>query len=613
MGLVAYRGGWRSPDTVSAEVKADEDLARRLAEYNARRGRAAMTADAQWDLVLWCEKNGLDAEAKAHLTTVVRLDPAREAAWKRLGCKKVGNRWISAEQLAAEKAELEAQKQADKRWRPLLAKYRDWLAGKDETKRAEAEKALGEINDPRAVPAVWAVFARGDERSQARAVQVLGQIEGVDASRALAALAVFSPSGEVRRVATETLRNRDIRDVVGWLIALIRKPLKYEVRPVGGPGAPGALFVAGQKFNVQRLYEPPPMPAIPLFPGEPITYDAAGLPVVSRMLALPYMMTHFQPLPGPHNPQLVANLPVVRPNPSLPEQEHNQVGIATMTPVAQNLTIPIGQIMLQYQAAAASSAAQLQSDIAAVEAFNAGVAASNTRVVGVLQALTGQDLDDDQQAWARWWADQQGYVYRPTPEVSAPTMVQEVLPVYQPTASAAITQTQAGAPTSELVRISHSCFRAGTPVRTLTGPCQIESVTVGDRVLVEDPVTGALSYQSVLAVFHNRPAKLYRIDLGGESLWATGIHRFWKAGKGWAMARDLKAGDVLRTLGGTARVDAVAEGPVEPVYNLEVADGQSFFVGDHGALVHDNSLVRPVAEPFDAGTLASTSNAPRER
>ena len=40
--------------------------------------------------------------------------------------------------------------------------------------------------------------------------------------------------------------------------------------------------------------------------------------------------------------------------------------------------------------------------------------------------------------------------------------------------------------------------------------------------------------------------------MGGETIVATGIHRFWKAGKGWTMARDLKAGDRLRMIGGVA-------------------------------------------------------------
>ena len=39
------------------------------------------------------------------------------------------------------------------------------------------------------------------------------------------------------------------------------------------------------------------------------------------------------------------------------------------------------------------------------------------------------------------------------------------------------------------------------------------------------------------------PPPTLRITIGGESIVATGIHRFWKAGKGWTMARELKAGD----------------------------------------------------------------------
>ena len=50
-----------------------------------------------------------------------------------------------------------------------------------------------------------------------------------------------------------------------------------------------------------------------------------------------------------------------------------------------------------------------------------------------------------------------------------------------------------------------------------------------------------------LALHHNRPKPTLRIDLGDEAIVATPIHRFWKAGRGWAMARDLKPGDTIRT------------------------------------------------------------------
>ena len=60
----------------------------------------------------------------------------------------------------------------------------------------------------------------------------------------------------MRRRATETLKGRDPRDVVGQLIGLFHKPYKYQVRHVNGPGSPGELFVEGERFNIQRLVNP---------------------------------------------------------------------------------------------------------------------------------------------------------------------------------------------------------------------------------------------------------------------------------------------------------------------------------------------------------------------
>ncbi len=76
------------------------------------------------------------------------------------------------------------------------------------------------------------------------------------------------------------------------------------------------------------------------------------------------------------------------------------------------------------------------------------------------------------------------------------------------------------------------------------------------------------------------------------------------------MARDLKPGDLLRTLGGIAAVKSVEADRIQPVYNLRVADGESYFVGDAAVLAHDNSTVQPVPEPFDAvGPLTAGSKS----
>ena len=82
---------------------------------------------------------------------------------------------------------------------------------------------------------------------------------------------------------------------------------------------------------------------------------------------------------------------------------------------------------------------------------------------------------------------------------------------------------------------------------------------------------------------------------------ASRFHRFWLAGRGWLMARDLKPGEVLRTLGGPARITSVEQAPVQPVFNLDVAGSRTYFVGDSAMLVHDNTLPppHPVVPPFD--------------
>src|SRR5205085_773375 len=98
-----------------------------LATYESARAGAGRDPEAPVKLALWCEEAGLKAEAAAHLATVVRLEPSRDAAWRRLGFKKVSGRWVTDEQVTAAREEAEAQKRAYKEWQPLLTTWRGWL------------------------------------------------------------------------------------------------------------------------------------------------------------------------------------------------------------------------------------------------------------------------------------------------------------------------------------------------------------------------------------------------------------------------------------------------------------------------------------------------------
>jgi hypothetical protein len=633
MGLVSYHGQWKSPDEISRTIHEDPKQRALVREYVARRARTPEMADGHATLALWCEQNGLKLQAIAHFHQVLLLDPTRELAWKHLGFKKVGGRWIKPEVVAEAKRQVEAQKNSSKHWKPLLERWRDGLASKDKSRRASAEKALADVTDPRAVPEIWWVYARGDAARQMIAVRLLGQIDSPGASRALAMLALLSRSAEVRQVATQSLRRRDAREFAPLLIAMLRDPVKYEVQDVKGPGSSGELFVKKKDVNLKRLYSPPPLPDVMLMPGDSMALDANGLPVVLRVLDQ-YIMPATWGGAGPGiGDTLIPALPTAA-------QISTQLGKAGLPPnlaqklgatVAQNasaaimnlggprgqplvaeelvnrqLQIPVGLMMMQAQIAAQVAQQQLAGDVQAIDAYNAPILDTNRRLRVVLAAALGTDVGDDRAAWQKWLVDLLGYAYAPQKSSNERTTIIEEVPLaYQPQAAPIVSDQ----PVAVQI-VSHSCFGAGTPVRTLEGVRPIESIRIGDQVLTQNPKTGELKYEPLIAVYHNPPNATLRIDLGNETVVATGIHRFWKAGKGWTMARELKRGDALRTLGGTASVKAVETERTQPVFNLRVAEGESFFVGEAAVLAHDNSLINPTPDPFDAVPTLGESTTP---
>ena len=262
-------------------------------------------------------------------------------------------------------------------------------------------------------------------------------------------------------------------------------------------------------------------------------------------------------------------------------------------------SIPVGQMELDAQRSAQVARQQLAGDVQAIETYNAPILEANRRVRrGPLRAPSGPTRATTARPGRSGWSissDMRSQPRRPPLRDHRHRASPADLPAPGPSRSSQQTLT------AQPYVAHHSCFGAGTPVRTLDGLRPIESLRVGDQVLTQDPTSGELKYQAVVAVYHNPPNATVRIAMeGGESIVATGIHRLWKAGKGWTMARELKPGDVLRTLGGLASVKSVEADRTQLVYNLQVADGESYFVGKSGVLAHDNSTINPVPEPFDA-------------
>ena len=135
------------------------------------------------------------------------------------------------------------------------------------------------------------------------------------------------------------------------------------------------------------------------------------------------------------------------------------------------------------------------------------------------------------------------------------------------------------------------CFIAGTLVATETGYVTIENIKVGDLVWAHDPETGETALKPVVQTFRNETTEWIHVTVNGETLTCTPEHPFYVPKKGWTSAIDLRAGDILVMLNGEYVVieqvqHELLESPVA-IYNFEVADFHTYYVGEEPVLVHN--------------------------
>ena len=135
------------------------------------------------------------------------------------------------------------------------------------------------------------------------------------------------------------------------------------------------------------------------------------------------------------------------------------------------------------------------------------------------------------------------------------------------------------------------CFVAGTLVTTEQGQKPIEEIKVGDKVLSENPETGEIAYKTVEETYINETDELIHVHINGETISATPNHPFYVDKLGWTLAKNLRAGDVLVLSNGEFVVvewiqHEILENPIK-VYNFEVEDFHTYFVGESSVLVHN--------------------------
>lgn len=582
LGQIPDGDGWKRADQALLGPPADDPI---RDEYQSRRDQIADDAKSHEKLADWCAQNGLEDEADAHLRAALRIDPQRAAVWRKLGYRRVNGRWTNDATLAYEKQEAEAQKEADEFWNArLVALLKD---RNKPAKRAEAQAELDAIRDPRAIPAIWKQAILGKHADAEAGVRLLSQQDSPRASRLIALMAVQHNSDRIRNQSAQILHCRDPREFAGALIEAMGTPIAYEVRPVNGPGSPGVLFIDGERAFERRTYAPPTMlesASDMIFVPGPDGIPAAFLPAELNRIAQRTINAPRNSSPGATGLNM-----------------NTGAGTAFDGSVFLQAQYRTQYLMLESMRTAQVAQAKLANDVAQLERRNEAIREVNARIQRVLSPFTDLGPDADRDQWRAWYQDSLGYRYRPTPRPFAKPVIDVRVPiVVTPAQFAPITQSDGRilAP----ARRSSSCFAPGTPVHTRDGLVPIERIRVGDQLLSVDTRTGRLGYKPVVVVLHNPPAETLRIQSGGETVTATTIHRFWKAGEGWSLARDLHPGDSLRGIRGAYPIESIEPGKTTPVFNLEVADNGTFFVGETGRLVRDHTLPDLRELPYDAPT-----------
>jgi RHS repeat-associated protein len=142
----------------------------------------------------------------------------------------------------------------------------------------------------------------------------------------------------------------------------------------------------------------------------------------------------------------------------------------------------------------------------------------------------------------------------------------------------------------DIITLFAACFDGDTLVATDDGFKRIDEIQVGGRVWSYNVETGEKQLKEVKQVFTKETNEILHLETTEGEIDTTTNHPFYVIDKGWVAAGDLIVGDEVYTLDGI--IGTVTNFKFEKldkpitVYNLEVKDFHSYFVGN-GILVHN--------------------------
>jgi hypothetical protein len=140
-------------------------------------------------------------------------------------------------------------------------------------------------------------------------------------------------------------------------------------------------------------------------------------------------------------------------------------------------------------------------------------------------------------------------------------------------------------------KLCNNSFSGDTLVHTPRGVKPIASLQKNDQVLAYHEGLGRTGIYTVTATFSHIHSVIVKLTMGDETIQTTQEHPFFVQRQGWVEAEDVRPGmRVYQADGEYGVVEQVEVGQrSQRMYNLSVAEAETFFVGEEAWLVHNTN------------------------
>jgi hypothetical protein len=197
--------------------------------YRLLRDEALGDPAAEIALARWCRREGIRDLSDVHFRRTLEIPETtaaqRELAAEALNLRRVGDRWLTAEDVETQRRATSASQKAFREWERQIFGWRRHIEGGVSKRR---EKALGELRAVSSVDAIGALESSLSPLSSEYAlevVEILSRISGRSSTDSLVRHALGAPWEDVAVAAADALKPRPKENYVPALLGALQKPL----------------------------------------------------------------------------------------------------------------------------------------------------------------------------------------------------------------------------------------------------------------------------------------------------------------------------------------------------------------------------------------------------